>query len=74
MSSAVSASQFVAALDEVMEDMVTFLHTNLETISTEDFLPNLYKIFMEVTGVITLDHRSHNALSIVMSFILFYML
>ena len=58
MTSAVSASRFVPALDEVMEDVVTFLHSNLETINKEDFLPSLLKIFMEVTGVITLDHRS----------------
>ena len=57
MTSAVSASQFVPGLDEVMEDAVTFIYNNLETINTEDFLPSLLKIFMEVTGMITLDHR-----------------
>ena len=63
MTSAVSASQFVPGLDEVMEDVMTFLHNNLETINSEDFLPSLHKIFMEVTGMITLDHRYLNTLN-----------
>ena len=46
-----SASKFVPGLDEVMEDAVTFIYNNLETINTEDFLPSLLKIFMEVTGI-----------------------
>ena len=73
VTSAVSASRFVPALDEVMEDVVTFLHTNLETINSEDFLSSLLKIFMEVTGVITLDHRSDMFLFIVIrNILLFY--
>ena len=55
-----SASQFVPGLDEVMEDAMAFLHNNLETVNSEDFLPSLLKIFMEVTGILTLDHRSHD--------------
>ena len=43
-----------------MQDAVRWLHTRD---NTGDLLGCLYKVFMEVTGAVTLDHRS--ALSMV---------
>ena len=40
-----------------MEDAITYIHNNIESLNNIDFLPHIYKIFTEVTGVITLDHR-----------------
>ena len=39
------------------QDVVTYMHQNLSSINNHDFLDDLNKIFMEVTGVVTLDHR-----------------
>ena len=57
VSSAVSARQFVPDLDEVMQDVITYIHNHVDDINNVDFLPHIYKIFTEVTGVITLDYR-----------------
>ena len=60
VSSAVSCSRFISGLEAVVEDAVSWLHTRD---NTGDLLGCLYKVFMEVTGAVTLDHRS--ALSMV---------
>ena len=57
ISSAVSARQFVPALDEVMQDTISFIESSIETLNCSDLMPQLFKIFMEVTGAVTLDHR-----------------
>ena len=55
VSSAVSCSRFISGLEAVVEDAVRWLHTRD---NTGDLLGCLYKVFMEVTGAVTLDHRS----------------
>ena len=55
VSSAVSCSRFISGLEAVVEDAVRWLHTRD---NSGDLLGCLYKVFMEVTGAVTLDHRS----------------
>ena len=55
VSSAVSCSRFISGLEAVVEDAVRWLHCRD---NTGDLLGCLYKVFMEVTGAVTLDHRS----------------
>ena len=55
--SAASASQFIPGLEDLMLEAVSYINTNIEQLSGRDFLPELEKIFVEVTGLITLDTR-----------------
>ena len=55
--SAVSASHFIPNLEELMLDVVTYMSDNIDQLSDRDFLPELEKIFVEATGVVTLDTR-----------------
>ena len=57
VTTAVAASNFIPCIDEVMKDAIKYIHESRETLSDRDFIYELEKIFMEVTGVITLDHR-----------------
>ena len=50
-----SCSRFISGLEAVVEDAVGWLHCRD---NTGDLLGCLYKVFMEVTGAVTLDHRS----------------
>ena len=55
--SAASASQFIPGLEDLMLDVVSYINNNIQELSGTDFLPELEKIFVEVTGLITLDTR-----------------
>ena len=55
--STASASQFLPGLEDLMLDVVSYINNNMEQLSHRDFLPELEKIFVEVTGLITLDTR-----------------
>ena len=55
--SAASASQFIPCLEDLMLDVVSYINNNIEQLSGRDFLPELEKIFVEVTGLITLNTR-----------------
>ena len=55
--SAASASHFIPGLEDLMVDVVSYINNNIEQLSDTDFLPELEKIFVEVTGLITLDTR-----------------
>ena len=55
--SATSASHFIPGLEELMLDVVCYISDNIDLLSGRDFLPELEKIFVEATGLITLDTR-----------------
>ena len=57
IATAVAATQFIPSIDDVMKDAVQYIHENREEFVKKDFLCELNKIFLETTGVVTLDHR-----------------
>ena len=57
IASAVAAATFIPSIDDVMRDVLTYVHENRQNFRHNDFLKELGKIFLEVTGVVTLDHR-----------------
>ena len=57
IATAVAATHFIPSIDDVMKDAVQYIHENREEFIKKDFLGELNKIFLETTGVVTLDHR-----------------
>ena len=57
IATALAATHFIPSIDDVMKDAVEYIHGNREEFIKKDFLGELNKIFMETTGVVTLDHR-----------------
>ena len=54
---AVAAAGFIPSIDQVMMDVVDYIQENKEVFRNRDFLAELNKIFLETTGVVTLEHR-----------------
>ena len=58
IATAVAATQFIPSIDEVMKDAVQYIYENRQEFVKKDFLCELNKVFLEITGELTLDHRS----------------